>query len=116
VRASENRDVRYAINSGAKADFVTIRSASLAQEVLPIKFIDKKFRLRQIEGLKPLREPIVDRHKKLTSVVIVSSIAPQPRQARCRPQFPGFCLLLLRDSERPDEVVFRLVEVGIRLT
>jgi len=51
----------------------------LAQRVLRIQFVDKKFSLPQIECLKRFREPIIDRDKKLASFVRFASIAPQLR-------------------------------------
>jgi len=51
----------------------------LAQRVLRIQFVDKKFSLPQIECLKRFREPIIDRDKKLATAALGWSQRAAPR-------------------------------------
>ena len=48
---------------------------------------------------RSLREPAVDRSEKLAGLLPLALIAPEPRHAHRRAQFPGFGLLMTGDLE-----------------
>jgi hypothetical protein len=45
--------------------------------------------------------------KQFASLLRPSLVAPEPREAHGGAEFPGFCLLLARDRDRPLEILFR---------
>ena len=61
---------------------------------------EQRFRFLQIERIEPLGEPAVNRSEKLARLVPLALIAPEPRHAHRRAEFPGFCLLLTRHPAR----------------
>ena len=63
---------------------------------------------------KPFSEPAVDRSEKLASLLPLTLVAPEPRHAHRRAQFPGLCLLLTRDRERTLEIRFRFRRIRFR--
>jgi hypothetical protein len=52
--------------------------------------------LLQIARVKPFRKPALDRSEKLAALLALTLIAPEPRHAHRRAQFPG----LLRSRDR----------------
>ena len=54
----------------------------------------KRLGLLQIERVEAFGEPAVDRSEKFAGLIPLALIAPEPRHAHRRAQFPGFCLLL----------------------
>ena len=62
--------------------------------------------LLQIAPVEAFGKPAVDRSEKLATIPLVL-IAPEPRHAHCRAQFP-FCLLRPRDSERAFPISYRI--------
>jgi hypothetical protein len=62
------------------------------------QLLQQCLRLLQIERVEPFTEPTIDRSEKLASVLPLALIAPEPRHAHRRAQFPGFGLLLTRDG------------------
>jgi hypothetical protein len=60
--------------------------------------------LLQIQCVKGLGEPAVDRGEKIVGLLSFTLVAPQPSRAHCRTEFPRFCLLLMRDGERTLEI------------
>ena len=45
--------------------------------------------------------------EQFASLLRPSLVAPEPREAHGGAEFPGFCLLLARDRDRPLEILFR---------
>ena len=64
------------------------------------QFLEQGLCLFQIKRVEAFGEPAVDRSEQIASLIPRALIAPQPRHADGRAQFPGFCLLLTRDRER----------------
>jgi len=58
--------------------------------------VDQRLRFLQIARVEPLSEPAIGRSEKIASLILPTLIAPQPRHAHRRTQFPGFRLLLTR--------------------
>ena len=50
-----------------------------------------------------LSEPAVDRSEQFARLLQLTLVAPEPREAHGGAEFPGFCLLLVGDSERAFE-------------
>src|SRR5262249_60091117 len=78
------------------------------------QLIEQSLCLLQVQGIEPFGEPVVDRCKKIASLVPLALFAPQPRQAHRRPQFPGLGLLSSRYSKRALEIVLRSRKVRLR--
>jgi hypothetical protein len=62
------------------------------------ELVQQRLRLLQIAHVEAFGEPTVDWREKIVSLVPLSLITPEARQASCRPQLPGLCLLRARDS------------------
>ena len=58
------------------------------------QLIEQCFGLLQIARVKPFGKPAVDRREQITGLLPLVLIAPEPRHAHRRPEFPGLCLLL----------------------
>src|SRR5215469_4405591 len=71
--------------------------------------------LLQIKRIEPFGEPAVDRSEKLASLIPLALIAPEPRHAHCRTEFPILCLLFASNIEGAIERRFCLggVRFGI---
>ena len=52
------------------------------------KFVEQRISLFQIERIEALREPAIDRGEKIAGLLPLALIAPEPRHAHCRAQFP----------------------------
>ena len=65
----------------------------------------QRLRFLQIARVEPFREPPVNRSQQFARLLHLALVAPEPRHAHCRAQFPGFRLLLARDGRD-----FRIVE------
>ena len=78
------------------------------------QLVEQRLSLFQIERVEAFGEPAVDRSEQIAGLLPLALIAPEPRHAHCRAQFPGLCLLLTRDSERTLEIClrFRSVRLG----
>jgi hypothetical protein len=53
----------------------------------------------------------IDRREKIAGRIPLAPIAPEPRHARRRAQFPGLCLLGPGNCERPLEIRFRFCRI-----
>src|SRR5262245_5290675 len=62
------------------------------------KRIEQGLRLLQIARVESLSEPTVDRNKKITGLLPLALIAPEPRKARRGAQLIGLCFLTSRDT------------------
>src|SRR5262249_27248971 len=67
----------------------------------------------QVKRVEAFGEPAIDWSEKIAGLVPFAPIAPQPRHARRRAQFPRFCLLLTRDRERALEIRLRFDRVWL---
>jgi hypothetical protein len=66
------------------------------------------------EHIEPRVEPAVDQTEQLSGVIALALIAPEPRDAHCRAEFPPFCLLLTDDGKRVlENLRFRRILVRI---
>jgi len=70
------------------------------------KLIKQRLSLLQIERVETFSEPAVDRGEKIACLIPLALIAPEPRHAHRRAEFPGLCLLLTGDNERMLEIRF----------
>jgi hypothetical protein len=52
--------------------------------------------LHQIARVKPFSEPEVNRSEKVTSLLPLALVAPEPRHAHCGAEFPELSTLSLR--------------------
>jgi hypothetical protein len=78
------------------------------------ELIEQRLCPLQIKRFKALAKPIVHAREQSTGFGALASIAPKPRQARYRAQFPGFCLSFSRNCERSLEMRFRFADVLFR--
>jgi hypothetical protein len=78
------------------------------------QFVEQRLRLLQIARIKPFSEPAVDGSEKLTSLISLPLIAPEPRHAHCGTEFPGFCFLLASNIEGAIEIFFCFRRMGFR--
>ena len=62
-----------------------------------VQFLEQDLGLLQVERVKAFGEPAIDRGEEIASRITLALIAPQPRHAHRRPQFPGLCLLRTRE-------------------
>ena len=53
-----------------------------------MQLVEQRLGLLQIERIEGLGEPAVDRREKIVGLVSLALIAPEPRQARRRPELP----------------------------
>jgi hypothetical protein len=81
--------------------------------VLP-QFGEKRLRLLQIPGVESFGEPAIDWSEKFASLPPPVLIAPLPRHAHRRSEFPRLCLLLPRDCKRTLEIGFRFFHIRLR--
>jgi hypothetical protein len=86
----------------------TDRGRSLRQ------FVEHCLGLLQVQGVKALAEPAVDRNEKLSGFVSLSLIAPQPCHAHRGTELPGLCPLLARHYERALKKGFRFHRIWFR--
>jgi hypothetical protein len=70
--------------------------------------------LFQIARVEPFGEPAINRSEQFASLLCLPLVAPKPRHAHCRAEFPGLCLLLSRNRERPLETRFHFCRVRLR--
>ena len=78
-----------------------------------VHLIQQGLGLLQIERVEAFGEPAVDRSEKIVGLLPFSLIAPKPRHAHRRAQFPGLCLLRTRNRERPLEIRFRFRRISL---
>src|SRR5262249_51532006 len=67
------------------------------------QLLQQRLRLLQIARVKPFSEPAVDWREQFTRLLHLALVAPEACEAHGGTQFPGFGLLLARDSERASE-------------
>src|SRR5450631_1971679 len=79
-----------------------------------VQLVEQGLSLFQVARAEPFSEPAIDRSEKIPGLVPLALIAPQPRQACRRTQFPGFCLLRTRDSQSVAEIRFRFRRIRLR--
>jgi hypothetical protein len=60
------------------------------------QLVEERLGLFQIKRVEAFGEPTVHRSEKLAGFIPLALIAPEPRHAHRRAQFPGLCLLLVR--------------------
>ena len=65
---------------------------------------------------KPFGEPAVNRSQQFARLLHLALVAPEPCEAHCGAEFPGFCLLLTRDRERALEIGFRFRRIRLAAT
>src|SRR6185369_1923772 len=71
------------------------------------QLVEQRFGLHQIPRVEAFGEPTIDWSEKILGLLSFALIAPQPRHAHSRTQFPGLCLLLTSDRQRMFEIFFR---------
>src|SRR5262252_2758031 len=64
--------------------------------------------LLEVGGVKPLGEPAVDRRQQRAGLSTLPLMLPQPTQAHCRAQLPGFSLLATSNGQSLLEIDLRL--------
>jgi hypothetical protein len=72
---------------------------------------NRAFACFQVDRVKALGEPAVDRSEKFSGLVALPLLSPKPRHARDCAQLKGFRLLCTRDFERPFEIRFGSCEL-----
>jgi hypothetical protein len=77
------------------------------------QLVEYRLGLFQVQRVKTLGEPAVDRSEKFSGLIPLPLIAPQPRHADSRAQLPGLCLLRTRDRERPFETGFGFCQIPL---
>jgi hypothetical protein len=65
----------------------------------PFQLLEQRLRVLQIERIEPLREPPVSWSQQFARLLQPTLIAPEACEAHGSAEFPGFGLLLMRDSE-----------------
>ena len=88
------------LSQRAFSDSSCLRQLSCGQ------LVEQNLGLFQVERVKPFGKPAVDRSEQITSFISLALIAPEPRHAHRRAEFPGLCLLLTDDNERMLEIRF----------
>jgi hypothetical protein len=86
----------------------------VATSTLRCECVKQSLRLLQIARIEAFLKPAVDRSEKLASLLPFTLIAPEPRHAHCRAQFPGLCLLRSGDCERTLKIRLRFRRVTLR--
>jgi hypothetical protein len=71
--------------------------------------------LPQISGIESLAEPGIDLSQQLASLLSPAALLPQPTQAQCRPQLPGFGLLVTGQGQRLPKARLRRGNVYMRM-
>ena len=66
-----------------------------------VLLIEQRLRFLQIERVEAFGEPAIDRSEKRAGRIPFALIAPQPRDANRRAQFPRLCLLLRQVAQEP---------------
>jgi len=72
-----------------------------------VQLTEQSLGLLQVERIEALGEPAVDRSEKVPGLIPLALMAPQPRDAHRRAQFPGLCPLPTRNREGALEIRFR---------
>jgi hypothetical protein len=70
---------------------------------------EKHFGFFQIERIEAFGEPVVDRREQFASLLPLTLVAPEPREAHCSAEFPQFRLLLTGKRKCLLKRGFRLV-------
>jgi hypothetical protein len=78
----------------AKRDIVTLAEEYLV-EPRRLLLAQAWERVCSIERVEAFGEPAVDRSEEIAGLIQLAPIAPQPRHAHRRAQFPGLCLALI---------------------
>ena len=79
-----------------------------------MQLIEQRLGLLQIERVEAFGEPIIDGGEKIAGLIPPALIAPEPRHARRRTQFPRLCLLLTSNRKRTLEIRFRFRRIWLR--
>src|SRR5262245_25895618 len=98
------------VNSGWRNDFATL-SAACTQPAYGATKHDGRFLAAPYPiVMTPMRRVrlAVDRSEKIAGLIPLALIAPEPRHAHRRAQFPGLCLLRPRNRERTLEIRLRI--------
>ena len=74
------------------------------------QFVEQGLGLLQVQGVKALGEPAVDRSEKIAGLVPLPPISPKPCHTHRCAQFIGLCLLLRCNVQRRFEGALALVK------
>jgi hypothetical protein len=80
-----------------------------------LQTIQQPLRLLQIERVEAFRKPAVNRSEQFASLLRLALVTPEAREAHGGAEFPGFCLLLARDSERMPQISMRRLANSMKL-
>ena len=69
-----------------------------------MQLVEQRLSLFQIERVEPFCEPAIDRSEEIASLIPLTLVAPEPRHAHRRTEFPGLCLLRAGDDQSALEV------------
>jgi hypothetical protein len=73
-----------------------------------VQLIEQRLGVLQIKRVKALSKPAINRSEQSASLTRLALIAPQPRHAHRRAQFPGLRLLSTRDRKGALEIRLRV--------
>ena len=90
-----------------KSDRQCDRTSVVRNWLSGVQLIEQRAGLLRIERVETLGEPAVDRRQQFARLLHLALVAPEPRHAHRRAQFPGFCLLLTGDGERTLKIHLR---------
>ena len=77
------------------------------------QFIEQSLGLFQVERVEPFSEPAADRGEEIASILSFALIAPEPRHAHRRPEFPGLRVLRPRYRQCTIETCLRSCRVRL---
>ena len=95
--ARHQRHVSLSVNSGPISDIAGCRRRAICGSSSSRQLVEQRLHLFQIARVKPLREPAVNRSKQFARLLRLTLVAPEPSEAHCGAEFPGFGLLLTSD-------------------
>src|ERR1700731_974605 len=68
--------------------------------------VEQRLRLFQIACVEPFRKPPIHRSQQFARLLHLALVAPEACEAHGGAEFPGFCLLLTRDSKCAIKMLF----------
>jgi hypothetical protein len=77
------------------------------------QLVKQRLRFLQIERVEAFGEPLVDRSEKIAGLIPLTLIAPEPRHAHRRAQFPRLSLLGASNRKRTLEIRFRFRRIWL---
>src|SRR5262249_36221114 len=98
----------------AKASHLAVLWVFSRKKPLRRQLLQQRLRFFQVARVEPLREPPVHRSQQFASLLHLALVTPEPREAHCGAEFPGFGLLPTGDCKRTLEAFLRSCSISLR--